>query len=597
MKKTISLLLSAAVMIGSAVNALAVSDSFNSTDAETITREVRQMTDTEREEFINENIDIRLQDMSTLVTLTANQEYDKIDAAVQKSVNDGLTAVEIKEAIYQSAPYCGYTRAIKAMDRADTALSSLGVNLPTESRITSSEETRYTDGLAVQRHIFGPQIGTITNDMTAQQKLQTLYLSGICFGDFYNRAGLSLNTREFLTFSTIAANGTCISQVGSHTTGNLNVGHSKDMLRAALLANEEYNGEEKTIQALVAVNANESEPAEGVVEPTSTEPIDIAYTNDSQELTDTMIHYQTDDTDMYIDTNLDAQMQKIIIDAVNAYIDGTAAVTSDNEQAQNMVDLMLLGAEGGRETEVPAAVSKNLSLGNTADMMRAAVLLCTPYNGYPRTLNIMGAINSALTETSKSEETVITMQIGNPIMTINGAEKPIDENGTAPIIVNDRTLLPVRAVVEEIGGTVGWDGDTQTVTLNYKEDEIQLVIDNTTAYLNNTAQTLDVAPTIINDRTMLPIRFIAESFKFEVAWNDAEQKVIITKAAQLAEPTTEPTTEPEQKPSAEETAEPTAAPSDDEAEENKMLVVYFSGTGNTKALAETIAETSGADIF
>ncbi|MDO5398163.1 MAG: flavodoxin [bacterium] len=595
MKKTISLLLSATVMIGSAVNALAVSDSFYSTDTETITREVRQMTDTELEEFINENIDIRLQDMSTLVTLTANQEYDKIDAAVQKSVNDGLTAVEIKEAIYQSAPYCGYTRAIKAMDRADTALSSLGVNLPTESRITSSEETRYTDGLAVQRHIFGPQIGTITNDMTAQQKLQTLYLSGICFGDFYNRAGLSLNTREFLTFSTIAANGTCISQVGSHTTGNLNVGHSKDILRAALLANEEYNGEEKTMQALAAVNANESEPAEGVVEPASAEPIDIDYTNDSQELADTMIHYQTDDADMYIDTNLDAQMQKIIIDAVNAYIDGTAAVTSDNERAQNIVDLMLLGAEGGREAEVPAAVSKNLSSGNTADMMRAAVLLCTPYNGYPRTLNIMGAINSAL-ETSKSEETVITMQIGNPVMTINGAEQSIDAEGTMPVVVDDRTLLPVRAFVEGIGGEVSWDNDTQTATLVYNGTEIRLTIGSTTAYLDNEVKMLDVTPVIINDRTMLPIRFIAESFEFDVDWNDTEQRVTITKAAAVTEPTSEPTAKPEETP----TPEPTEEPSDtnnNEVEENKMLVVYFSGTGNTKALAETIAETSGADIF
>lgn len=596
MKKIISLLISAAVVVGSAVNAWAVSDTFYSTDAEAITREIHQMTDAEREEFINDNIDVRLQDMATLVTLTANQEYDEIDTAVQKSVTDGLTAVEIKEAIYQSAPYCGYTRAIKAMDRADTALSNLGVRLPTESRITSSEETRYTDWLAVQRHIFGPQIGTITEDMTAQQKLQTLYLSGICFGDFYNRAGLSLNTREFLTFCTIAANGTCISQVGSHTTGNLNVGHSKDMLRAALLANEEYNGEEKTIQALVAVNANEGEPAEGVVEPTSAEPIDIAYTNDSQELTDTMIHYQTDDADRYIDTNLDAQTQKIIIDAVNAYIDKAAAVTSDNEQTQNIVDLMLLGAEGGREAEVPAVVAKNLSSGNTADMMRAAVLLCTPYNGYPRTLNIMDALNSALTETSKSEETVITMQIGNPIVTINGTEKPIDENGTVPIIVNDRTLLPVRAIVEEIGGTVGWDGDTQTVTLTYNGKEIQMVIDNTTVYLNGTAQVLDIAPTIINDRTMLPIRFIAESFEFDVEWNDTEQRVTITKAATVTEPTPNPTAKPEETPSPEQTEDP-AGDDNNEVEENKMLVVYFSGTGNTKALAETIAQTAGADIF
>lgn len=136
------------------------------------------------------NLDIALQDMSVLVTLTANQAYGDIDEAVAKALDDGLSAVEIKEAIYQSAPYCGYTRAINAMDAADEALTALGETLPAESRITSAEEDRYADGLAVQRHIFGPQIGTITDDMTPSQRLQTLYLSGICFGDFYNRAGL-----------------------------------------------------------------------------------------------------------------------------------------------------------------------------------------------------------------------------------------------------------------------------------------------------------------------------------------------------------------------------------------------------------------------
>lgn len=98
------------------------------------------MTDADREEFIHENLDVALQDMSILVTLTANQNYDQIAEAVEKSISDGLTAVQIKEAIYQSAPYCGYTRAIKAMDEADAALTALDIELPSESRITSDEE-------------------------------------------------------------------------------------------------------------------------------------------------------------------------------------------------------------------------------------------------------------------------------------------------------------------------------------------------------------------------------------------------------------------------------------------------------------------------
>ena len=123
----------------------------------------------------------------------------------------------------------------------------------------------------------------------------------------------------------------------------------------------------------------------------------------------------------------------------------------------------------------------------------------------------------------------LSLQIGNPKMTVNGTEKNIDENGTAPVIINSRTLLPVRAVVEEMGGAVTWEADTRTAALTYGDDEIRLTIDNTTAYLNGEPSTLEAAPTIINDRTMLPIRFIAESFKFDVEWDGETQTVTVTK--------------------------------------------------------------------
>ncbi len=208
-------------------------------------------------------------------------------------------------------------------------------------------------------------------------------------------------------------------------------------------------------------------------------------------------------------------------------------------------------------------------------------------------LSICMLLSFTLTGIAADNDLILSLQIGSPVMTVNGTEKPIDENGTVPVIVNDRTLLPVRAVVEEMGGAVAWNGDTQTVTLNYGEDEVRLVIDNTAAYLNNTAQTLDVAPTIINDRTMLPIRFIAESFQFAVDWNENSQTVTITKSAEeMQTPSV-----PEVTPAPTETPVPTDTPNNNEKEENKMLVVYFSATGTTKALAETIAQTSDADIL
>lgn len=254
MKKFITGIISAAIIFSNAPNVLAINNEIYSSDKEALSAALEQTSDNDIEDFINENLDVKLQDMSILVTLTANQNYEQIEEAVSKAVDDGLTAIEIKEAIYQSAPYCGYTRAIKAMDEADKALISLEIELSSKSRITSTNETRYNDGLKTQRKLFGSQIGTITDDMSESQKLQTIYLSGICFRDFYNRTGLDLNTREFLTFCTIAANGNCLGQLNGHTNGNIGIGHSTDMLRAAVLLNEEYNGKNKTLDAMAVIN-------------------------------------------------------------------------------------------------------------------------------------------------------------------------------------------------------------------------------------------------------------------------------------------------------------------------------------------------------
>lgn len=154
------------------------------------------------------------------------------------------------------------------------------------------------------------------------------------------------------------------------------------------------------------------------------------------------------------------------------------------------------------------------------------------------------------TVSSQPNDIVITMQIGNPEMTVNGSAQEIDPGaGSVPVIENDRTLLPVRAVIESLGGTIEWNGDTRTATITYGDDVIELTIDSTTAYLNGTPQTLDTAPVIINDRTMLPIRFISESFGFEVEWEQSSQTVTITNAAGTeAAPTASPTPSPSPSP-------------------------------------------------
>lgn len=128
---------------------------------------------------------------------------------------------------------------------------------------------------------------------------------------------------------------------------------------------------------------------------------------------------------------------------------------------------------------------------------------------------------------------VITLQIDNPNMTVNGAASEIDPGrGTVPVIINGRTLVPIRAIIEAMGGSVGWNAEKAEVTLTFKNDVIKLVINSDVAYLNDTQSTLDVAPTIMNERTMLPIRYIAESFKFDVNWDDAQRIITVSEKAE-----------------------------------------------------------------
>lgn len=141
----------------------------------------------------------------------------------------------------------------------------------------------------------------------------------------------------------------------------------------------------------------------------------------------------------------------------------------------------------------------------------------------------IGGATEGVTASDQGETGIaIRLQIGNPVMTVNGQEQPIDENRTTPVIQNDRTLLPVRAVVEAVGGVVEWDGASSTATLTHSDNAIKLTIGSVTAYLNDKPQALDVTPVIINDRTMLPIRFIAEGFGLTVRWGGTTGTIAIT---------------------------------------------------------------------
>lgn len=108
---------------------------------------------------------------------------------------------------------------------------------------------------------------------------------------------------------------------------------------------------------------------------------------------------------------------------------------------------------------------------------------------------------------------------------VNGARLVTD---VPPVIENDRTLVPLRAVAEASGASITWDETSQKVTLYSPDQTLVLYIGNCKAYKNNIEIILDVAPKIINGRTMVPLRFVAESFGFTVGWHEETSVVTLS---------------------------------------------------------------------
>ncbi len=106
-------------------------------------------------------------------------------------------------------------------------------------------------------------------------------------------------------------------------------------------------------------------------------------------------------------------------------------------------------------------------------------------------------------------------------------DKLLDFEDTDPVIENSRTLVPMRAIFEALGADVEWDDANKTAVATKDDITISLKIDENIAYINDKPMELDVPARIKNSRTLVPIRFIAESFNADVEWDDILRAVTI----------------------------------------------------------------------
>ncbi|OMF57271.1 4-carboxymuconolactone decarboxylase [Paenibacillus rhizosphaerae] len=206
------------------------------------------------EVFHQGSLDDKMRELITLVVLTTNQTLPQLKAHVHAALNVGLTPIEIKEAVYQCAPYVGFPKTLNAMTEVNDVFNARNIALPLESQQQVEEETRFDKGLAVQVDIFGDIITKNRENSPINQKHIQDYLSAFCFGDFYTRGGLDLKTRELLTLSIISALGGADHQVKAHVQGNLNVGNDKETMITAITHCLPYIGFPRTLNALSCIN-------------------------------------------------------------------------------------------------------------------------------------------------------------------------------------------------------------------------------------------------------------------------------------------------------------------------------------------------------
>lgn len=149
-------------------------------------------------------------------------------------------------------------------------------------------------------------------------------------------------------------------------------------------------------------------------------------------------------------------------------------------------------------------------------------------------INIQGDLDRAeykSTELTIAKKTLLVskLSIGSQVQFINGKSVMMD---AAPYIKNDRTYLPVRFVCYGLGmneENILWDPVERTVTIHQGDITVQLTVGSETGKINGVNQQLDTAPEITGDRTMLPVRFIAEAFGASVTWDPVSQSVEITR--------------------------------------------------------------------
>ena len=199
-------------------------------------------------------VDGRTRHMAILATLLGCQGIDEFKCMLSAAMNFGVTAVEIKEIVYQAVAYLGIGRVFPFLKAVNEFLESKGITLPLEGQAQTTMANRREAGTQAQVDIFGEGMRDFWKSGPEESRHINHWLAANCFGDYYTRTGLNYAERELITFCFLSAQGGCEPQLTSHAAANMRMGNDKLFLIKIISHCLPFIGYPRSLNALRCVN-------------------------------------------------------------------------------------------------------------------------------------------------------------------------------------------------------------------------------------------------------------------------------------------------------------------------------------------------------
>lgn len=187
------------------------------------------------EVFTTGDLSLKQREMITCVTLATMQTLPQLKAHAGAALNVGVTPLELREAMYLTAPFIGFPKMLNAVSTVNEVFKERGISLPLENQTTVTEDNRHEQGAAIQDKLYHGGISGVLSGIPGNlDEDVSRFLTDYFFGEIYTRGTLDIPTKELLGYcilTTLEAE----SQLQSHFHGNIKAGNSPQTVASAVI--------------------------------------------------------------------------------------------------------------------------------------------------------------------------------------------------------------------------------------------------------------------------------------------------------------------------------------------------------------------------